>query len=178
MISGAEPPAVPGDAKDWTWVLTRPCDECGFDATAIRPEQVAGLVRTNAAAWREVLARPDVRSRRSPDVWSALEYACHVRDVFDLYDVRLHLMLDQDDPLFANWDQDETAVTSRYWEHDPAIVAGELVSAGERLASSFDGVRPEQWTRPGRRSDGARFTIDTFARYMVHDPVHHLHDVR
>jgi len=31
--------------------------------------------------------------------------------------------------------------------------------------------------RTGRRSDGAEFTVDTFARYFVHDPIHHLHDV-
>ncbi|MBV8693173.1 MAG: DinB family protein, partial [Actinobacteria bacterium] len=24
----------------------------------------------------------------------------------------------------------------------------------------------------------ASFTIDTFARYFIHDPIHHLHDVR
>ena len=34
------------------------------------------------------------------------------------------------------------------------------------------------WTRPGRRSDGASFTIETFAKYLIHDPVHHLWDVR
>jgi hypothetical protein len=28
-----------------------------------------------------------------------------------------------------------------------------------------------------RRSDGARFTVASFARYMVHDPIHHLYDV-
>jgi hypothetical protein len=31
--------------------------------------------------------------------------------------------------------------------------------------------------RPGRRSDGATFTAETFARYFIHDPIHHLHDV-
>jgi hypothetical protein len=24
---------------------------------------------------------------------------------------------------------------------------------------------------------GARFTVDTLARYLIHDPVHHLYDV-
>jgi hypothetical protein len=31
--------------------------------------------------------------------------------------------------------------------------------------------------RPGRRSDGASFTIDTISRYMVHDTIHHVWDV-
>ena len=31
-------------------------------------------------------------------------------------------MLDHDDPLFANWDQDATAVAERYHEQDPVVV--------------------------------------------------------
>jgi hypothetical protein len=110
-------------------------------------------------------------------VWSPLEYACHVRDVFVLFDRRLALMLDEDDPLFANWDQDETAVAERYHEQDPVTVAAELQDAAETVAASFAAVRPEQRDRRGRRSDGAVFTVETFGRYFVHDPVHHLDDV-
>jgi len=111
------------------------------------------------------------------DRWSDLEYACHVRDVFRLFDVRLHLMLDEDDPTFANWDQDETAITDRYGEQDPATVAAELSSAAGRLADSFAAVPAEEHRRTGTRSDGARFTVDSLGRYLLHDPVHHLHDV-
>ena len=110
-------------------------------------------------------------------MWSPLEYACHVRDVFRLYDERLRLMLAETDPLFPNWDQDETAVAQRYAEQDPAGVASQLATAAETLASHFDEVREEQWQRRGRRSDGARFTVASFARYFIHDPVHHLYDV-
>ena len=35
-------------------------------------------------------------------------------------------MLSQDDPLYPNWDQDETAVADRYAEQDPADVAAAL----------------------------------------------------
>ncbi|MET0159960.1 MAG: DinB family protein [Acidimicrobiales bacterium] len=168
---------VPGDTKDWTWVLERPCPECGFDAEVIDVSDVAELVRVNAAGWQDVLVRPDVRRRPQPDVWSPLEYACHVRDVFRLFDLRLHLMLDEDDPLFANWDQDETAVAERYHEQDPAVVGAELQVAADDVAASFAAVRPDQWDRRGRRSDGAVFTVVSFGRYFVHDPVHHLHDV-
>ena len=53
----------------------------------------------------------------------------------------------------------------------------DLESAGARLADSFAAVSSDQWPRTGNRSDGARFTVDTFARYLLHDPVHHLWDV-
>jgi hypothetical protein len=166
------------DTKDWTWVIERPCDECGYDASAITPTQVADLIRENAAAWPAVLARPNVRDRPNDDVWSPLEYAAHVRDVLRLYRARLHLMLDTDDPLYPNWDQDATAVADRYNQQDPGVVSGELVDAAAALAADFDAVLPEQWSRPGRRSDGVSFTIASFALYFIHDPVHHLEDVR
>jgi hypothetical protein len=100
-----------------------------------------------------------------------------VRDVCRLYDERLDLMLHQDDPLYGNWDQDATAVAENYNGQDPAIVAAELQDAAFRLADAFEGVDDVQWQRTGRRSDGARFSVDTFSRYLVHDPVHHLYDV-
>ena len=165
------------DTKDWTWVLQRPCPECGLEAAAVPPEQVPDRLRDNAAAWVRVLAGP-VRERPAPDVWSPLEYACHVRDVLRLYDERLGLMLEQDDPLYANWDQDEAAVQGRYGEQDPSVVAGELARAVEVVAGRFEALAPEQWSRRGRRSDGASFTVTTFAQYFLHDVVHHLDDVR
>ena len=87
------------------------------------------------------------------------------------------MMLDEDDPAYPNWDQDATAVEQRYGEQDPQLVAVELVAAGHALADLFDTVEGEQWERTGTRSDGARFTIESFARYLIHDPVHHIWDV-
>lgn len=166
------------DTKDWTWVLQRPCPECGFEAGAIARDEVPGLIRENAQAWQEIFdERTDLAVRPRPDVWSPLEYGCHVRDVFRLYDYRLGLMLTQENPAYPNWNQDETAVEERYSEQDPRQVIIELRLAAQTLAASFAKVEGEQWERPGRRSDGAEFTVDTFARYLVHDPIHHLNDV-
>ena len=153
--------AIVPDDKDWTWVLERPCPECGFDTSAFRREDVGRMLRENADAWRAVLTtRDDVRERPVEDQWSALEYACHVRDVFRLYLERLGLMLDADDPQYPNWDQDVTAVEDRYGEQDPTVVAGELIVASDLLADRFDAVSGDQWQRTGTRSDGARFTIE------------------
>jgi hypothetical protein len=170
---------IPPDDKDWTWVLHRRCPECGFDASTVDVRAVGDMIRANAAQWNEVLGGPpaELRTRPRPDRWSPLEYAAHVRDVFRLYLERLQLMLDTDDPLYPNWDQDETAVRERYGEQDPSDVAAALVAAAAALAAAFDDVDGEQWSRPGRRSDGAAFTVTSFAAYMIHDPVHHLWDV-
>ena len=135
------------------------------------------MLRANAAAWRAPLAAPGAADRPRPDRWSALEYGCHVRDVFRLYDYRLGLMLTEDDPLYPNWDQDETAIADDYASQDPAVVADELASAADAIAASFAALSGDQWQRPGRRSDGASFSVETFGRYFIHDPIHHLYDV-
>jgi hypothetical protein len=169
--------AITPDTKDWTWVLRRPCPECGLDTRSVTQADIPVMIRDNAGAWREELAAPGVADRPQPDKWSTLEYGCHVRDTLELYHYRLGLMLTQDDPLFPNWDQDQTAVSDRYGEQDPAEVARQLGAAAETLAGRFDAVSGDQWRRPGRRSDGAAFTVETFGRYFIHDPVHHLYDV-
>src|SRR3954453_2345300 len=119
------------------------------------------MLRENAAAWELVLAAGDVRERPDPQIWSPLEYGCHVRDVFRLYDYRLNLMLTETDPLYANWDQDETAVNERYHEQDPDRVRVELVESADRLAERFATVTGAAWERPGRRSDGVSFSVES-----------------
>jgi hypothetical protein len=169
--------SITPDSKDWTWVLNRPCPECGLDTSTFAASDTPVMLRTNAEAWREVLAGANVRERPDPTTWSPLEYGAHVRDVCRVYAERLHLMLTQDAPNYPNWDQDQTAVDDRYNEQDPAKVAEELVEAADHLADRLAEVAGDQWHRTGTRSDGAHFTIDTFARYFIHDPIHHLHDV-
>lgn len=169
--------AIVPDSKNWTWVLDQVCPECGFDAAAVDLSAMGDLTRANAAAWPALLSTDTARERPSPDRWSALEYGCHVRDVFRLFDERLRLMLTEDAPQFANWDQDVTAVEDRYAEQDPSVVAGELVAAGEACAARWDTAGADDWQRTGDRSDGSAFTVETFGRYFLHDAVHHLVDV-
>jgi hypothetical protein len=167
------------DTKNWTWVLERPCPECGFEAAAFPREEVATLLRWNAAGWRAVLeSGTDATVRPEPAKWSPLEYACHVRDCAAVYDERLRRMLTEDGPEYANWDQDEAAVAGDYGSQDPALVETQLLAAFEALASRFEAVvTDEQWRRTGFRGDGSAFTIESIARYFIHDPIHHLWDV-
>jgi len=167
---------VPDD-KDWTWVLQRPCADCGLDATGVDMRTVPDRVREMPRQWAEVLARPDATTRPDPTTWSPVEYACHVRDVCTLFGRRITLMLEQDNPQFANWNQDVTAVEQRYEHQDPAAVTGELADAAASIAQIIENVPQGSWQRPGRRSDGSRFTVETLVRYFLHDLEHHLVDV-
>ena len=169
------------DTKDWTWVLREPCPECGYDASSVGRADLGPTIRANAEAWAGVLAEPGAGERPDPATWSPLEYACHVRDVHRIFGVRLRSMLGEDNPQFANWDQDETALAEGYGGQDPATVAGELAAAAEEVAAEYDAVPVDDdptWDRPGVRSDGSEFTVDTLGRYHLHDVVHHAWDVR
>lgn len=165
------------DEKDWTFVLERACPECGYLAAEVDAHDLPGLVRAATAPWAEVLARPDVATRPEPAVWSPLEYGCHVRDVLRIFTVRNRLIRTEDNPQFPNWDQDATALAERYWEQDPATVAAELAAAADENAAAWADVAEPEWQRPGTRSNGSEFTLDTLGRYMLHDLVHHLRDV-
>ena len=169
-------PIVP-DAKDWTWVLSRPCPECSFNASSATPATVPGSIESMIPRWLAVLRRPDAAQRPDDHTWSALEYACHVRDVFTLFTQRLNLMLAEDGARFADWDQDRTAVEQDYGNADPSEVGPELAAEGHEAAESFAGVPEEDWSRRGLRSNGSQFTVLTLSQYFLHDVVHHLHDV-
>jgi len=166
------------DTKDWTWVLDQACAECGLAAGDVPPTEIAHRVQADLPRWSAVLERADARERPAPSTWSPTEYACHVRDVHVLFAERMRLMLDQDGPHFANWDQDETALADDYASQDPATVATQLVEAGEGMVELLGSIPDDAWDRTGFRSDGSEFTVATLSQYYLHDIAHHLHDVR
>ena len=107
---------------------------------------LAGLTVVIGQRWAEVMTmarRADARGRRRRcgRRWST---RCHVRDVFELACVRVGLMLDEDGPRFANWDQDATAIEDDYASQDPQAVADELVEPAHSLRRGGGG-------RAGRR---------------------------
>lgn len=169
-------PIVP-ESKDWTWVLERRCDECEFDVSELSVHEVSALFRQSAGSWAMVLAQPGIDVRPDDRTWSTLEYACHVRDALGVFQERLALIVDSDDPVLRDWDQDKAALAGLYNEQNPGQVAAQFAAAAERAASELDAVPSDAQGRAGMRSDGAAFTVTTLARYFAHDVMHHLHDV-
>ncbi|WP_077488616.1 DinB family protein [Sinomonas mesophila] len=170
--------AITPDTKDWTWVLDRPCPECGFEADGLTPADVARRLGEALPRWDAVLRRDDVRERPDESTWSPLEYGFHVRDVCELFRHRLGLMLAEDRARFADWDQDATAREKDYAAADPEAVRAELAKQGAATRDAFAAVPEEAHGRRGLRSNGSEFTVVTLTRYFLHDVEHHLHDVR
>jgi hypothetical protein len=169
------------------WDPPRPgwaCRECAFVFDDVDPTTVADAVGAAGKRFRAPLSRglkdedldAVVRTRPEPDRWSALEYACHIRDVFGLYAGRIGRVIDEDKPEFAAMGRDELAVSERYNEQDPSTVADEVAAAGETLAARLRGVPASAWHWVGTR-EGEEMSIDWMARNVQHEIDHHLLDV-
>ena len=112
--------AIEPDTKDWTWVLERPCPECGFDAAAQSLADLPRLLHDTAmivvATCWPAPTRDAPGRRRCGRRWStpATSATCTCSSPS-----ASRLMLAEDEPTFANWDQDETAVERDYGEPGP-----------------------------------------------------------
>jgi hypothetical protein len=113
------------------------CDSCSFvyadvAAPAI-PTRLAAfgtqyaallLPPGQSAAWFAIL-----RTRPEEGVWSALEYACHVRDVFLVQRDRLYTALVEDTPTFTPMYRDQRVTLAHYNAQDPEEVVAQLATA-------------------------------------------------
>ena len=160
------------------------CEECGFDYDAIDPAEIPVSLRSFAKRYRAPLSRflpgedgdSVVRQRPAPEVWSALEYAAHVRDVFANYDRWIGQCLTEDGPALEGPGPDELAATGRYNEEDPAVVADAVGANAERLAATVEAVPGDGWDRAGVRR-GEERSVLLMARRAVHEGSHHLLDI-
>jgi hypothetical protein len=90
---------------------------------------------------------------------------------------RLALLLGHENPVFENFDPNGAAITRRYADQDPTVVLERLKEALVHAATQFEAVSPRDAIRRGRRADGTPFTVDSLGRYLLHEVVHHTHDV-
>ncbi len=158
------------------------CGECGFDYASVPAEQVPAWLRGFGPAYAAAVAGvPDGRRRPAPETWSALEYACHVRDVFRVQLLRLELALREDEPTFASMGRDELAVSSRYNRQEPKLVLAGLAGAADALAAVFGELGAAQLDRTGAYPWGDAAAVRSMrwlGRHTVHEGVHHLMDIR
>lgn len=158
------------------------CDECGFEYDEGSFPMAAERIRAGAADLTTVLTRgqADVRTRRAPDRWSPLEYACHVRDMLLVQRERLLAARRLDRPECPPMGRDERVALDGYAEQDPADVTRQLRDAAQLFANDLDRLSGTGWDRtlvytyPYRAERSLRW----LAIHTVHEVRHHLLDVR
>jgi DinB superfamily len=157
------------------------CAECGFEyrldeATSAGAEIVDGALALADLTGDE---SADVRARRDPQIWSPLEYACHVRDVLLVQRERVLMARRVNRPSCEPMGRDERVEHDGYAEQDPAAVARQLNDAARLFANVLSRLGPQDWDRtvmynypkPAVRS------LRWVTVHTLHEVRHHLLDV-
>jgi DNA segregation ATPase FtsK/SpoIIIE, S-DNA-T family len=157
------------------------CDDCGLVYASISTAEIPNALFAFGSEYRRRLTGDPavLRTRPSPDTWSALEYSCHVRDVLDVQRARLHLALVEDVPTFTPMGRDERAVDDRYNEQAPLDVADQLEQAAAAIAADFAALDDEQWLRTGIYNwpTATERTMTWLGQHTIHEGRHHLLDI-
>ncbi len=136
------------------------------------------LDRYEAAA-REF--REAVETADSPNVpreaggWSAHQIAAHTRDVEKMvYGMRVRRTLEEDDPLFENFDGDAWMAEHYHPDEPLASILDELAGSVQEAVARLRGLPPEAWTRPSRHAAyGGGFTTQAWVeRSLAHIEEH------
>jgi hypothetical protein len=160
------------------------CPECAFDPAGVSaadlPAAVAGLGRRYQAPLTRFLPGEDeslLVARPLPDTWSALAYACHVRDVLSVFDGRVSRMLTENAPELGWWDHEAAVEADAYEKQSPSEVAAASAANAAAVAAPLAALPAHGWDRTGTRRDGEVFTVLGAGRFALHEGTHHLLDI-
>ena len=163
------------------------CEECQFSYASEDEASIPGRLRTLGRRYAAPLARflPDedgpalLRSHPLQGGWSALEYACHVRDVFEVQRARVARALAEDNPTFEPMGREERVIDLAYNEQEPAEVAARIAAKADDVAAAFEALTDEQWARTAIYGypEPAERSLLWVGQHTVHEAHHHLLDV-
>lgn len=120
-----------------------------------------------------------LRRRPTPAVWSAAEYACHIRDVMIIQRERIITAMVEDTPRFSPMYRDERVTLSAYLDEPlPSVMAG-VQLAGSLLAHLFEHLTSAQLARRCVYTYPEPTERDVLwvGRHTVHEGEHHLLDI-
>lgn len=156
------------------------CPDCGFDFDE-SPATLQTSLRSAHERFLEATAGftdEDLRRRPSPEVWSALEYMAHTRDVVAFYTDRISRTLRENRPRLdsPNWAAETDA--RKYNSELPADVLAGVRASCEALADLWDTISNHDWHRPAFSSTGEHRDVLMFAKGAAHETEHHCKDAR
>lgn len=154
------------------------CEDCAYVYGDTDVDDAVRIIREDAAVLaREVETRPDVHDRPAPEVWSPLEYGCHVRDVLVHQRARIDQALTEDEPDFRPMGREALAVG--YRGQDPAAVAAEIQAAAEAMAGAAASLDAAALARTGTYHwpETASRDLRWLVRHTAHEVLHHRRDV-
>lgn len=149
---------------------------------AMNDETLAGLASMPDEFERAVRALPRGRLGWKPTSWggspgetfSALEHACHLRDIeTEGYQVRIRRLLDEREPSLVSLDGYAMAVEKRYADEDLDRVLPAFRDARRTTLEMLRGLGAEQLERTGDFAEYGRLTLRSLVHYLrSHDQQH------
>jgi hypothetical protein len=155
------------------------CEACGFDGVHYNDAALLDSLRALGPRWQALLpaSGPELRVRPEPEVWSAIEYAAHSRDITALHVYGVEEALTRDEPVFPQIADDLVdSAAATYRDADPDDVAAELTTQTLLLAEIAADAGSEAWSR-GLTIGDARSDVRRLLEHALHDSLHHLGDV-
>jgi uncharacterized damage-inducible protein DinB len=147
-----------------------------IEAIKRRSETLAKLEAAPAAMAEATrgLSDDDWRRRPSPDKWSIVEIACHLRDVERVFAERFAKMAYREErPALWMADNERMAEALRYREADPAAVAREWKRLRGDTLTLLRAMPHSTWQRTGLHPKRGEITIEQLVSVLVgHDQGH------
>ena len=158
------------------------CGDCDFTYDLTQASSAGAGVVELAEEIASILGRRDVALRRRPDleVWSPLEYGCHVRDVLLAQRERALAARRSSGAACAPMGREERVDHDGYNEQDPVAVARQLKDAAMLFANVLARLDDGDWDRTVvyNYPEAQERSLRWVAIHTVHDLRHHLADIR
>lgn len=123
----------------------------------------------------EALGRPtdeELDRRPGPDRWSAREIVHHLADSEMTAAIRLRLLVGEDRPAIAGFDQEKFARRLHY-DRPIAKSLEAFKAARDSTAELLDSLTPDEWTRQGVHSEIGRYSVELWLEiYAEHAHKH------
>ena len=173
------------------------CPECGFADLEVTGDPAIGLVTWHYDEGRFGSAGPTIttaseqiaailrsrtdglRIRATPDRWSPLEYACHVRDALIVQRERVLKALRGHGAEPLPMGRDERVAHDAYNEQQPRNVAVQVEQTALLFVDLLERLSPTDWDLEVAYlfPDASMKTLRWIAVHTAHEVVHHLHDI-
>jgi hypothetical protein len=143
-------------------------------------DTIAALRRVPGEVEAAMRDLPDdrVRACPSPDEWSLLEIACHLRDAAEEEGLRLRRMLEEDNPALPGYDEQARAAERRYAEDDPRRVLITLRAFWTGYAYQLERIDAADWERPAVHPERGPVTVRTRAERAAAHAGEHIAQMR
>ena len=158
------------------------CAGCGFVYDLGQAEQVGHGIRERVAEAVAILRAhdPGVRARRQPDVWSPLEYGCHLRDVLLAQRERVLAARRTTLPDCPPLGREERVEHDGYAEQEPEDVARQLADAAMLFSNVLSRLGHDDWNRTViyNYPETSERSLRWVALHTMHEVEHHFLDIR